>query len=143
MNKKIFTIVTASLLILFSCEQKFTADPPEIISFTYETAPSLKGEFVTFNFELLADNAVIWYGVIGSDYQAHTMQPSLDNRGSRVSIELNDSTGTFFATNRFRYDTAGVFTAVLVATRVGDLGETVLTETANLEVEVNEPPEDK
>lgn len=142
MKMKKYAIAAALILAIFmvSCEQKFPVAEPDILMFKNDSVPTFQGKSVRFEFEVIADYAVLWSGVEGNNYNQHVTAPSLVNTGTQVSLELNDSTGTWFGAKFFNYDTVGTFTAVLEVTSVGDFGETILRATEELEVNVQPAP---
>lgn len=135
--KKITTYTWLALLValLVSCEQQYKVDSPEIISFTYEE-PAYARERISFEIEAHGDNAVIWSGTEGSDYDMHLASPDGDNIGEPVNLEYDKLEGVDKGSIRFLYDEPGTYKAVLIITNYGYQGDVIETAIKELEVSV-------
>ena len=136
--KKSFLYCLAVMLILAagSCEQKFDAEPPEILSFTYEPMPASAGAYIVLTAEVQAENAVIWVGTENSDYDAYLAGPTPTNQGLVMSLEYDKLNDIYVGTRSNRYTEPGNYKVVLVVSNAGDLGESIERKIQIIDLEV-------
>ncbi len=127
-------------ILMGSCAQKFKVETPEIGAITYDREVITAGGQVIFSAEVNADYAVIWSGTAESDYDRHLSSPSNENTGLTMTIDFDKLTGVYTATRSVSYPEAGTFKVVIVASNVGDLGETIEQVTKDISVTVVEAP---
>ncbi len=140
--KNILVILSIGFLLIgfSSCEQNFSPETPEILSFSYDSLPAVAGVSGTFSIEANGEFAVMWLGTETSDYDAHLASPNIENKGVAVSLEY-DKTKGFSTGEKFqRYTDAGTYKVVLIVSNVGDLGELVEQTTEEMTLIVEEAP---
>jgi len=137
---QIYIVLLMAGMALFSCEEKFKVETPSIVTFSYDPVPAVAGEIVTFQMEVDAQQAVIWYGFEGSDYELNQTAPNHDNTGTYLSLELNDSTGLYTTERAVRYAEPGTYHVALIATNVGEFGEVILQATKEMDLVVEPAP---
>lgn len=127
-------------LSLGSCEQKFTAEVPEVLLFTYDPMPAVAGSATTFSIETNADLAVLWSGLENSKYDEHLLTPSVDNKGVSISLEYDRFDDVYKGSKFINFPTDSSYHVMLVLTNVGDLGEVIEQITEELTVVVEPAP---
>ena len=146
--KKIAYIILLQIIITASCE-KFEAEEPEIISFTVDKTIITLPEEAAFYVKVKADNAVIWPGDEGRNYEEYLKETDINdpdfindtknltedyNEGEAIKLE---DAGDFKEDSvKITYTQAGTYTAVLIATNVGKLGDEVLIAQKELQITV-------
>lgn len=130
------------VLLISSCAQKFKVEKPEIGVIAYTHDVIIAGQQEVFTAEVVADRAVIWSGASLSDYDKYISAPSNDNIGFAMTIEYDKINGVYVGSRSVTYDEAGTYKVVIVASNIGDLGETIETVTKELSVTVEPAPEE-
>lgn len=145
--KKIFKyfFILCFIVLFVACEKK--TEEPEILLFEAVPSTITSGEAVTFRLQVEADYITLWTGNqetsnINRDYNGYLEQisnpPDDDeavNRFYNKGIALT-VTDTVFVYPQ--YKEAGTYTATLIVTNVGKLGEEYKRKQASLQIEVLE-----
>jgi hypothetical protein len=147
--KKIFKyLFLISLIMLFiACEKE--AEEPEILLFEAVPSTITVGEAVTFRIQVKAEYIALWTGnqvtsTINRDYSKYLEQinnpPDTDEAINRfyskgLALSITDTAYVFTL-----YKDPGSYTAVLIVTNTGKLGEEYKRKQASIQVEVLEAP---
>jgi hypothetical protein len=142
-----YFFVICFIMSVLACEKE--AEEPEILLF--EAVPSTIniGEAVTFRFQVKADYVTLWTGnqetsSINRDYDGYLEQinnPPDDNEAVNrfynkgIALAVTDSVYVYTL-----YKDAGLFTAVLIVTNAGKLGEEYKRKQSSIQIEVLETP---
>ncbi len=124
------------LVGLVSCEQQFTIETPEIISFKYDSSMANPNRNTTFEIEVIGDFAVIWGGGAAHDYHANLANPSNEVEGRRVNLLYDKLTMSYKGSATVTYDTTGSFTAVLIVSNIGYQGEIIEQAIQEMSVDI-------
>ena len=147
--KKMFKyiFVLCFVVLFIACEKK--TEEPEILLFEAVPSTITVGEAVTFRLQIKADYAALWTGnqetnSINRDYNGYLEQinnpPDTNEAINRfynkgLALAVTDTVLVYTL-----YKEAGSFTAILIATNVGKLGEEYKRKQASIQVEVTEAP---
>jgi hypothetical protein len=143
--KKIFKyfFVLCFIVLFIGCEKK--TEEPEILLFEAEPSTITLGDAVTFRFQVKADYVTLWTGnqetsSINRDYSGYLEQinnpPDTNEAVNRfynkgIALAVTDSAYIYTM-----YKEAGSYTAVLIATNAGKMGEEYKRKQASIMVEV-------
>lgn len=143
--KKMFKcfFVLCFIMLLIACEKK--TEEPEILLFEAVPSTITLGEAVTFRFQVKADYITLWTGnqetsSINRDYSEYLEQisnpPDTNKAVNRfynkgIALAVTDSFYVYTL-----YKEAGSYTAVLIVTNAGKLGEEYKRKQASIQVEV-------
>ncbi len=147
MKKMVKYIFILGFTVLFiACEKK--TEEPEILLFEAVPSTITVGEVVTFRYQVKADYVTLWTGnqetnQINRNYEGYLEQinnPPDDeeeavNRFYNKGLALAVTDSAFIYT---LYKDAGSFTAVLIATNAGKLGEELKRKQASIQIEILE-----
>ena len=132
-----FLFVGLFALLFLSCEEK--VETPEITNFIAEPATAAINKEVYFTMEHTGDFAVIWTGETGSNYDAYLEQIATPAGVDDNVVSTHDRGAIVNSTTYMkRYRTAGVYTAVLIVSNAGDMGQTYERAMETVEVTITE-----
>jgi hypothetical protein len=136
---KINFLFAGFFMILFlSCEEK--VETPEIISFTADPSTTIQAnKELYFRMEYSGTYAVIWTGEPGNNYDAY-LEEIATSAGEEKNVVATHDKGAIVNGTTYlkRYRTPGVYTAVLIVTNAGNMGETYERAMETLEITVTE-----
>ncbi len=138
-----YILVICFMMLIVACEKK--AEDPEILLFEAVPSTIIAGEAVTFRMHFEGDYISLWTGNEARNYDAYIdsiskSRPDVEEAINRffdkgIALAMTDTIYTYVL-----YTEPGIYTARLIVSNAGKLGDEIKRTEATTQVEVLEAP---